>query len=433
MRSNGKILPANAALVARAFLADADERRDFERCYEMLFSAGPMLDLGGGWWVASSYAAVASVFQSRDCVVPLQINGSPLPVSESPVFNSLFLELLPCQDHARHNELRTLTERFFSRQALTTLAGEIRRMTEECLYPAVFEPPGCDVLGTLGTELPLLTSCLLLDIPRANRAAVRKWAATFYGQIGRYGQSPDALSRAELVYDEFADYMLGRARHDGFADGSLPSVLVQARKEGTLTDDELLSYFALFLLTGMETTTNAIGNAIWFLAHRPDVYSRLRDDPRLAATAFEEIVRLWGPIRLVVRQTVRPTELCGFRLPGGATVFAIVHAANRDPRRFRDPDAFVWGRSPKGHLGFGAGHLNCLGSTLARLIGTAVISTLSSRCSTLHASAPAESPGWIPSLAILGLSNLQLRAEKNRRQEAWSVALNTRAFVGPRR
>jgi hypothetical protein len=283
----------------------------------------------------------------------------------------------------------------------------------------VFEPPGCDVLRTLGIELPLLTSCLLLDIPPTDRPAVGVWAETFYGQIGRYGQTRDSLARAERIYHEFASYMLGRARRpDGFATGSLCKALVAARNDGTLTDDELLSYFALFLLTGMETTTNAIGNTLWFLAHHPDVYSRLRDDPKLTATAFDEIVRLWGPIRLCVRQTLRQVDQSGWRLPGGATVFAMVHAANRDPRRYCDPDAFVWNRSPRSHLGFGTGAISCLGSSLARLIGTTVVSTLIARCSTLHASAPAESPEWTPSLAILGLSELQLFADEDRRTKA---------------
>src|SRR5690242_12187219 len=60
-------------------------------------------------------------------------------------------------------------------------------------------------------------------------------------------------------------------------------------------------------------------------------------------------------------------ELSGGTVPAGQPVLLAKHAANRDPRRYADPDRLDITRDAQGHLGFGHGAHHCLGAPLARM------------------------------------------------------------------
>jgi cytochrome P450 len=81
----------------------------------------------------------------------------------------------------------------------------------------------------------------------------------------------------------------------------------------------------------------------------------------------EEVLRYDSPIQVVFRQTTEAVELAGGKLPAGAIVLLLLGAANRDERKFPDPNRFEVARNPQDHVGFGYGIHYCLGAPLARL------------------------------------------------------------------
>jgi cytochrome P450 len=98
------------------------------------------------------------------------------------------------------------------------------------------------------------------------------------------------------------------------------------------------------------------------LARFPEQFAKLRTDPGLARTAFGEAVRYETPVQTFFRTTTRPVEIDGIELCKGEKVLMFLGAANRDPRRWVRPDEYDISRRTIGHVGFGSGIHQCVGS-----------------------------------------------------------------------
>ena len=110
-----------------------------------------------------------------------------------------------------------------------------------------------------------------------------------------------------------------------------------------------------------------VGTLFKLLAENPDQREILRANPELIPDAVEEAIRIATPLQLVGRTTSREVTLHGVTIPAGGRVVLVYGAANRDERRFADPDRFDVTRGKQRHLGFGEGMHGCIGAPLARL------------------------------------------------------------------
>ncbi|HKT53947.1 MAG TPA: cytochrome P450 [Caulobacteraceae bacterium] len=111
-------------------------------------------------------------------------------------------------------------------------------------------------------------------------------------------------------------------------------------------------------------------------ARHPEQWRRLREEPGLVSRAINEAIRLESPVQGFGRRATRDVEIDGYLIPEGAIVLMLFAAANRDERKYPDPDRFDVGRDCGGHLGFGhAAHL-CVGMNLAKLELNALVYAL---------------------------------------------------------
>jgi cytochrome P450 len=174
--------------------------------------------------------------------------------------------------------------------------------------------------------------------------------------------------------------------------------LVQAEVEGErLTQDELLGFFQLLLSAGHETTTNLINNAILCLIENPGQLARLRAEPRLLASAIEEILRYRSPVQAMFRMSKRDIPLHGQVIPAGKMVMAMIGSANRDPLKFRDAEHFDITRDPNPHIAFGHGIHFCIGAPLSRLEARIALSSFLERVKGFELASDAP---WEPRRAI---------------------------------
>jgi cytochrome P450 len=392
------------ATKGRAFLTSDSARRSWKDLYVASYESPPV-EVFPGHWLVSGYDDVVDLMRS-----PLSGMSAPFPVTVAPHVNDLFLSMLPYEPPDEHHRLRALTAAAFTPDALERVESVVRVAVVDELFPAVFGDDGCDIVGGLGTRLPLVVSCSLLDIDPTDWDEVGQWASTLYSQIGRYGQSDAELAHAERALESFESFVWRWASGDRTIVGGLGDRLVALWKGGDLTAENLLAYVALFLFTGRDTLTHATANAIWMLGQSPEIFQVLRRDPSASRRAFDEAMRLWGPIRLCVRQLTGEVRRPDYVMEEGALLFLMIHAANRDPRRFERPDDFRWDRRNPARLAFGVGAHGCLGAAAGTMVGQTLFRVLAERCSHLQSSPSESRMDYVGSLPILGIQDVRLSA-----------------------
>ncbi|MEP7242103.1 MAG: cytochrome P450 [Gammaproteobacteria bacterium] len=189
-----------------------------------------------------------------------------------------------------------------------------------------------------------------------------------------------AAERAAVVFP----WVETEALREHLAPNGLGMILYECADAGEITEDEAHKLVRAMLTAGVDTTVNGIGAAIFCLARFPQQWSKLRDNPQLARTAFEEAIRFESPVQTFFRTTTRATELGEVQLEAGRKILLLLGAANRDPRRWQNPDAYDIERTSAGHVGFGVGIHACVGQLLARLEGEVVLQVLAQRVSRIE-------------------------------------------------
>ena len=143
--------------------------------------------------------------------------------------------------------------------------------------------------------------------------------------------------------------------------------LLRAEVDGVrLTDGEAVDFLCVLLAGGIETSTDLLGSSMLVLSERPDVQEKLRADPSLIPAFIEEMLRYEPPVHALVRVTTAEVTLSGTTIPAGSLVLPLLASANRDEKRYSNPEEFVLQR-PQAAVSFGHGIHACIGAQLARV------------------------------------------------------------------
>ncbi|MBE1536879.1 cytochrome P450 [Actinomadura algeriensis] len=145
-----------------------------------------------------------------------------------------------------------------------------------------------------------------------------------------------------------------------------------------LTDDEFCMFWILLVIAGNETTRKSLSGAVVALQEH-GLWKGLAREPGLLATGTDELVRHVSPVMQFRRTATRDVELGGRHVRAGDKIVMWYGAANRDPEVFSDPHSLDLSREPNPHLAFGTGPHFCLGSRLAKLEISAMLTELLTR------------------------------------------------------
>jgi cytochrome P450 len=268
-------------------------------------------------------------------------------------------------DPPRHTGLRALVSRAFTPKRVADLEPPIRELATELAAGCV---PGArvDVIEDFAAKLPMAVISVMLGVPRQDQDELRSWSdAMLHREEGSAELTPAGIEGATRLYGYFTEVIATRRRTPG---EDLVGALVAAQEgDRSLSPAEVLGFCFLLLIAGNETTTKLLGNAIHWLAAFPDQRERVLRDPTAVPAAVEETLRYDTSTQALARELTRDVELHGVTLPAGRKGLLLFGSANRDERRWDEPDAFDVDRNPAGHLAFGHGIHHCLGAPLARL------------------------------------------------------------------
>lgn len=129
-----------------------------------------------------------------------------------------------------------------------------------------------------------------------------------------------------------------------------------------------LGNLILLIVGGNDTTRNSMTGGVLALNQNPDEFARLKADPGLITKAVHEIIRWQTPLAYMRRIAKQDTILDGQFIRKGDKLVMWYASANRDERKFQNPDDFIIGRhNARHHLAFGIGIHRCMGSRLAEL------------------------------------------------------------------
>ena len=287
-------------------------------------------------------------------------------IDRGPLFE-WWQHLINAHDPPEHTRLRGLVGRAFTPRQVARLRPRIRAIANE-LIDAIAEAGEADLVATFCHELPLAVLCEMLGIGAEDRARFGQWTDTVSSAFSAV--LPPAL-RAEIEealghFDAAAADLIERRRASR-ADDTLLDALIDAEEEGQrLSAPELRALVLNLLFAGHDTTKSLLANGLWTLVSHPDELARLRRDPTLVASAVEEIARFETPIPSIPRIATVDLEIGGVRIPAGSYVALSIPSANRDPRRFPEPDRFDVTRDDNRHFTFGYGVHHCVGAAIAR-------------------------------------------------------------------
>jgi cytochrome P450 len=255
--------------------------------------------------------------------------------------------------------------------------------------------------------LPALVIAELLGLPRADHDRFRAWSEDLATLVFATGL-PDRHRRGRDALQALAGYLAEHlARRRDHPQDDLLGALAAAQAAGELTEDEAVGNAVLLLFAGHSTTTTLLANGLAVLLAHPHEMQRLRAEPALMPTAVDELLRYEGPSKLIPRWAVEEVELDGRRIEPGRLVFLVQASANRDPRRFADPEQVDLARHPNPHLGFGYGPHYCLGAPLARVETAIALERLLARTAAIEPDG--EPPRWRANLLGRSVEEVHVR------------------------
>ncbi|MFF5496697.1 cytochrome P450 [Streptomyces aquilus] len=305
-------------------------------------------------------------------------------LAEPGTFSSDFSAFMPAQkdvdrflkgnllrkDPPQHRKLRTLVSKAFTPAMVARLAPRIEVITDE-LLDARAGAEQIELIADLAYLLPVTVIAELLGIPAGDRPMFGRWADSLVAPESQTSFIPneERTKAMAIVMREMNAYCLEHIRDRRARPGDdLASKLVAAEVDGQrLDDEEIIGFVGLLLLAGHITTTALLSNVVLCLDEFPHVAAELRADISALPGTLEEVLRFRTPLAPSMRRTTTDVRIGDHTVPAGKIVLGWLASANRDERRFAEPDRFDIRRTPNPHLSFGHGIHFCLGAPLARL------------------------------------------------------------------
>jgi len=346
-------------------------------------------------WCVSRYDDIVAVARDPETFTSTEGNVPKMPSDGS------FINL----DGRAHTQRRGLVKHLFTSKAVAKLEDHIRDATT-ALIDRVIADGSCDFVDHIAAPLPVQIIAEMTGVPAEWHGPLREWIDVFM----HGGNGPSYVT--EEVNEAFINFgglhMMLVDERIAEPQDDLLSMWVQAEFDGRKLDEhELLFEHTMFIIGGSETARNAISGGVYMLAQRPEQRRYLLEHPEAIPGAVEEAIRWVTPFIRMSRTATRDVQMRGKTIKAGDEIIMLYPAANRDPRKFDDPDRFDVRRAfHSKSLSFGYGAHYCIGAFLARAEMRIMLEEMLRRMPDWEV---AREPTWVRSCFMRGLKKLPLR------------------------
>lgn len=353
-------VPVGDVPVCDVDLYDAAINADPYDAYRAIRDAGPVVWLPAtGVWAMGRYGDVRAALRDHG----LFSSASGPAVNETVNQTAGLLASCLISDPPQHETFRKVIAPPLRPGAMRALES---LMADEAvaLVEGVLNRRSFDGVTDFAQALPLTVVRSLVGLPAIGQENMLRWGTASFESFG-----PDS-PRTRGAIDEmgqvgefiFAPDLAERCDPHGWAAG-----VFDAAARGDITKMQGPSLLLDYINPSLDTTIGAISHLLRLLADNPDQWDLLRADPALIPHAINETLRVESPVRGFSRVATADHRIDEVALPRGARVLMLFGSANRDERKWTDPERFDITRKPSDHLGFGFGIHSCVGMNLARL------------------------------------------------------------------
>jgi cytochrome P450 len=346
--------------------------------HERLREAGPVVYIPKyGIYAVARHEQVVAVFANHAVWISSAGVGLTNFRTEKPFRPpSLILEADPPQ----HTQTRAILSRILSPKTVMTIRAEFQRVAEEMVDRCV-QMGEIDAIADLAQIYPLKVFPDAVGLGEDGRENLLAYGDLVFNSMGPRNE---LLAKSAARAAEVTDWIMAHCDRSALRPGGFGDQIYQAADNGEISHEQAPMLVRSFLSAGVDTTINGLGNAIYSLAAHPGEYARLHADPSLARGAFEEALRFESTAQTFFRTAVCDTELAGVPIPENSKMLCLLAAANRDPRKWPEPDRYDILRRPAGHQAFGSGIHGCVGQVIARLEGELVLTALAKRVKSIE-------------------------------------------------
>lgn len=380
MASSNAAAPADPAAAAHSVPADPDfdpfaddVLRDSQAYFDRLREYSPVVHLPRReLWAVTRYEHLREVLADPDTF-------SSAAVAFNDRANRVMAGTTIATDPPDHQRLRAALMENLIPRALRSQREGIEARADE-IVRGLLRRGSFDGLRDLAKPFVLSVVMDLVGVQGEVRHDLLRWGEA---ALNMQGPLNERAVQAFPVTGELFDWTRRRLRAEDLTEGSLGRGVFDAGARGDVPPESCPILIEQLVIAGMDTTITALGNAVLLFARFPEQFQRLRESPKLVASAFAEVQRFCTPLPILGRRATRDVEIGGVRIPAGAQVALLLAAGNRDPRHFEAPDTFDVTRNPTDHLSFGYGTHGCAGQGLARMEAHAMIGALAAQVGSL--------------------------------------------------
>lgn len=339
-----------------------------------LRDAGPVVEL-----TAHDMSAVTRYDDVRRVLADDTTFVSGLGVGFNDVINVAGRGTTLMSDGDEHRTQREIIGRPLTPRSLADLRPDAQAIAD-ALMDRLVQQRRFDAVSDLAEVLPSTWVPDLLGWPEGERGHLVEWASDQFDGLGPLNDRALASGDGILALSAYAERLAGTR----LPEASFGARIQRATDRGEVAASRCPTLFIDYLAPSLDTTISAVGNAVWLFATHPEQWQLLRANPERVKAAFNEVLRVESPISCFSRVATTDADVGGETISAGSRVLVSFASANRDERRWDEPERFSITRENAGQVAFGHGEHACVGMGLARLEGAAVLTALAERVESIR-------------------------------------------------